>query len=179
MQLRRNGIVVLGPRGDLFNSVLWEWASSPWALIRTISSLRESTFSSSCLFFCSTFCMDSVSDLIFASSWTRTQRRSRCYCHSPRHPPQRSRLPGRCGAGRLSAPSPSGPSSGCCRPWCSPAACCVSPWSSPLTSSCWCKDEPLWTLHQSGRCSLVAVTLGDQSWETHASHTQVPSLSEL
>lgn len=43
------------------------FTSVPWALSFTSSSLRESTFSSSCLFFCSTFCRYSVKDLILAS----------------------------------------------------------------------------------------------------------------
>lgn len=65
-------------------------------------------------------------------------------------------LPGRCGAGRQSAPSPYHPSSACSRPWCSLAVCCASPSSSPPTSSCWCRDGPPWTLHRWGRCSLAA-----------------------
>ena len=65
-------------------------------------------------------------------------------------------LPGRCGAGRKSAPAPSYPSSGCSRPGSSPAVSCASPSSSPRTSSCWCRDAPWWTLHQCGHCSLVA-----------------------
>ncbi len=54
---------------------------SPWALILTISSLRESTFSSSCLFFCSTFWRESVRDLILASSWTPTRKWKRYENH--------------------------------------------------------------------------------------------------
>lgn len=77
-----NGPVMLGPGGG-FNGVLWRWGGSPWALIRTISSLRESTFSSSCLFFCSRFCIDSVSDLIFASSWTITTDTDVWWEHTP------------------------------------------------------------------------------------------------
>lgn len=46
----------------------------PWALILTSSSLRESTFSSNCLFFCSMFCRYSVRDLIFASYCRQKQK---------------------------------------------------------------------------------------------------------
>lgn len=85
----------ISSRFDTFQETKWNWDKyAPWALIRTISSLSESTFSSSCLFFCSTFCSDSVSDLIFASSWTRTQRHKSgmgtgarlrcCFADSPR-----------------------------------------------------------------------------------------------
>ncbi len=57
-------------------------------------------------------------------------------------------LPERYGADRLRARSRFHPSSCCSRLERFPAVCCASPESSPLTSSYWCTDEPLWTLHQ-------------------------------
>lgn len=187
-----------GKTKRLITSICYRALCSPWALILTISSLRESTFSSSCLFLCSTLWRQSVRDLILASYCKKKKRHGNnckfkahtapwklslnsvrrgkshqlvkaaiwlmttwsailinhhiCHygdsIHDGRGSNGKLHWPGRCAAGRQSAPSHSPPSSGCSRPGSSPAVCCASPSSSPLTSSCWCRDEPQWTPHR-------------------------------
>ena len=134
----------------------------PWALSLTSSSLRQSTFSSSCLFFCSTFCRYSVRDLILASCWRRktNKQTKKLLTHTIllrmkkwfSQPAVCSSIPGRCEADRQPAPSRSRPSSCCSPTGCSPAVCSVSPWSSLLTSSYWCRGGPLWTPRLSSHC---------------------------
>lgn len=148
----------------------WTSLCSPWAWILTISSFRRSTFSCSCLFFCSTFCRLSVRDLIFASCWTGKVR-SIFPLKEMKQSPQKTvplspwrqhqDLPGRRAAGRQSTRSQPPAASAIFPPGCSPAACCASPWSSPLTSSCWCRGGRRWTLHQWRRCSPVAEGLSN------------------
>lgn len=55
----------------------------PWAWSLASSSFRESKLSSSCLFFCSTSCMHSVKERIFASCW-KSQHRCTEYTDEPR-----------------------------------------------------------------------------------------------